>query len=197
VTLTPVQAVSAAPGILRQTVTGNDATSALSNSVTYVMQRIREIDSVAIIVQRTPQQIGYRSPLQLVEDPPAGIVPRVLWPGKPLNLTGYDFGEEYFGESPTVYTSTAETFLGGLYMYGGWMPMLAGMFLLGCGIRLLDGQIDVRTNPHGILFVVLVFSPLIMSENDWSTLLSSIPATGFTWLLAVFITFKRRNPRGG
>jgi hypothetical protein len=197
VTLTPVQAVSAAPSILRQTVTGNDATSALSNSVTYVMQRIREIDSVAIIVQRTPQQIGYRSPLQLVEEPLAGIVPRVLWPGKPLNLTGYDFGEEYFGESPTVYTSTAETFLGGLYIYGGWLPMLAGMFLLGCGIRLLDGQIDVRTNPHGILLVVLVFSPLIMSENDWSTLLSSIPATGFTWLLAVFITFKRGNPRGG
>jgi hypothetical protein len=69
--------------------------------------------------------------------------------------------------------------------------------LLGCGIRLLDGQIDVRTNPHGILFAVLVFSPLIMSENDWIALLSSIPATGRTWLLAVLITFNRRNSRGG
>jgi hypothetical protein len=195
VTLTSVQAVSTAPGILRQTVTGNGVTSALSSSVTYVMQRIREIDSVAIIVQRTPQQIGYRSPPQLVEGPLAGIVPRVLWPGKPLNLTGYEFGQEYFDESPTYHTSTAETFVGGLYIYGGWVPMLAGMFLLGCGIRLLDGQIDVRTNRHGILFIVLVFSPLIMSENDWSTLLSSIPATVFTWLLAVFITFKRRSPR--
>lgn len=197
VTLTSVQAVSTAPGILRQTVTGNGVTSALSSSVTYVMQRIREIDSVAIIVQRTPQQIGYRRPLQLVEGPLAGIVPRVLWPGKPLNLTGYEFGQEYFDESPTYHTSTAETFVGGLYIYGGWVPMLAGMFLLGCGIRLLDGQIDVRTNRHGILFVVLAFSPLIMSENDWSTLLSSIPATVFTWLLAVFITFKRRSPREG
>ena len=61
VTLTPGQAVSTAPEILRQTVTGYSTTSVLSNSITYMLQRIREIDSVAI-VQRTPQQIGFRSP---------------------------------------------------------------------------------------------------------------------------------------
>ena len=81
-TLTPGQAVSTAPEILRQTVTGNSATSALSSSITYLLQRIREIDSVAIIVQRTPQQIGFRSPLQLIEAPLAGIVPRVAVAGQ-------------------------------------------------------------------------------------------------------------------
>jgi hypothetical protein len=155
------------------------------------MQRIREIDSVAIIVQRTPQQISFRSPLQLIEGPLAGIVPRLLWPGKPLNLTGYEFSREYFGEPSTVYTSTSDTFVGGLYLYGGWLPMLAGMFLLGCVVRLLDDQLDVRANRHGIFLVLLLFPQLVTSESDWGTILSSIPATAFVWLLAIVVTFGR------
>lgn len=194
VTLTPGQAVSVAPEILRQTVTANGATSVLSSSFTYLMQRIREIDSVAIIVQRTPQQIGFRSPLQLVEAPLEGIVPRVLWPGKPLNLTGYEFSQEYFDLPPTVYTSTPDTFVGGLYLYGGWLPMLAGMFVLGCGVRLLDDQFDVRANRHGIFLVLLLFPQLVTSESDWGTFLSSIPATAFVWLLAIVVTFRRAQP---
>lgn len=191
VTLTPDQAVSVAPEILLQTMTGNAGISALSDSVTYLMQRIREIDSVAVIVQRTPQQIGFRSPSQLIEGPAAGVIPRALWPGKPLNLTGYEFNQEYFGEPSSIYTSTAETFVGGLYLYGGWLPVLAGMFILGCAVRLLDDQFDARTNPHGILLVLLLFPLLVIGENDWSTVLSSIPATAFVWLLAIVITFGR------
>ena len=191
VALTPGQAVATAPEILRQTVTGNSAAFVLSNSTTYMMQRIREIDSVAIIVQRTPQQISFRSPKQLIEGPLAGIVPRLLWPGKPLNLTGYEFGQKYFGEPSTVYTSTPDTFVGGLYLYGGWLPMLAGMFLLGCVVRLLDDQLDVRTNRHGIFLVLLLFPQLVTGEADCGTILSSIPATAFVWLLAIVVTFGR------
>lgn len=191
VTLAPGQAVSTAPEILRQTVTGNSATSILSSSITYTMQRIREIDSVAIIVQRTPQQIGFRSPLQAIEAPLEGIVPRVLWPGKPLNLTGYKFSQEYFGLPSNVYTSTPDTFIGGLYLYGGWVPMLTGMFLLGCMVRLLDDRLDVRANRHGIFLVLLLFPQLAISESDWGTVLSSIPATAFVWLLAIVVTFGR------
>jgi len=191
VTLTPAQAVSVAPEILQQAVTGNSVTSALSSSTTYLLLRIREIDSVAIIVQRTPQQVSFRSPMQLIEGPLAGIVPRLLWPGKPLNLTGYEFSQEYFGEPPTVYTSTSDTFVGGLYLYGGWPPMLAGMFLLGCVVRLLDDQLDVRANRHGIFLVLLLFPQLVTGEGDWGAVLSSIPATAFVWLLAIVVTFGR------
>jgi hypothetical protein len=156
-----------------------------------MLQRIREVDSVAIIVQRTPQQIGFRSPVQLIDGPVAGIVPRLLWPGKPLNLTGYEFSQEYFGEPSTVYTSTPDTFVGGLYLYGGWVPMLAGMFLLGCMVRLLDDQFDVRANRHGIFLVLLLFPLLVTGEVDWGSVLSSIPATAAVWLLAIVVTFGR------
>ena len=132
VTLTTGQAISAAPEILRQTVTSNSAPSTLASSATYLMQRIREIDNVAIIVQRTPVQIGFRSPLQLVTAPLAGIVPRALWPGKPLNLTGYEFNQEYFDRPSTVYSFTPETFVGGLYLYGSTPRTLGVSGFLGC-----------------------------------------------------------------
>ena len=191
VTLTPGQAVSAAPEIFQRTVTDNSAPSVLSNSITYLISRIREIENVAIIVQRTPQQIGFRSPLQLIEAPLEGIVPRILWPGKPLNLTGYEFSQEYFDLPSTQYTSTPDTFVGGLYLYGGWLPMLTGMLVLGCVVRLLDDQLDVQANRHGIFLVLLLFPQLVTGESDWGTVLSSIPATAFVWLLAIVVTFGR------
>ena len=191
VALTTGQAVSLAPEILQYTVTGNSAISLLSSSSTYLMQRIREIDNVAIIMQRTPQQIGFRSPLQLIESPVEGFVPRILWPHKPLNLTGYEFGQEYFDLPSFLITFTPETFVGGLYLYGGWLPMLAGMFLLGCAVRLLDDQLDVRANQRAIFLVLLLCPLVIYGEADWGTVVSSIPATAFVWLLSIAVTFGR------
>jgi hypothetical protein len=72
--------------------------------------------------------------------------------------------------------------------------MLAGMFMLGCAVRLLDDQLDVRANPHGIFLVLLVFPLLVTGENDWGSVLSSIPATAAVWLLAIVVTFGRARP---
>ena len=60
-TLSTRQALDAAPSILRQTIgTGN--AGVLSSSATFLLSRIREIDSPAIIMQRTPGEIGFASP---------------------------------------------------------------------------------------------------------------------------------------
>ena len=48
--------------ILRQTIAGSDALTTLPDSVTYLLQRLREIDGPAIILQRTPAQVSYSSP---------------------------------------------------------------------------------------------------------------------------------------
>ncbi len=192
-TLSPSQAVSAAPTIFKQAVVGHNVVTVLPQSIDYLMQRIRQIDSSAIIVQRTPRQIGFLSPVQLVEEPAAGMVPRAAWPNKPIMLSGYLFGQEYFGLPSSLYTSTADTVVGGLYMYGGWIPVLVGMFLIGCGIRLLDDILDVRLNPHSIFLVLLLFSILVEGQNDWQTILGTIPATSFVWLLSVALTFGARR----
>jgi hypothetical protein len=193
VTLTPGQAVAAAPGILRQTVSGQSVRTVVPESVSYLMQRIREIDSPAIIVQRSPGQVPFVSPLQLVEGPVVDMVPRALWPGKPVLVGGYQFGQQYFGLPSTIYTSTPDTMIGGLYWHGGWIPVIAGMFLFGCCVRLLDDVLDVRANPHAAFLVLLLFGQLVGGEEDWQGVISAVPATLVVWLLAVAVTFRRRS----
>jgi len=191
-TLTARQAVSQAPEILRQTLTGHSPIDVVPDSVTYLMQRIREIDSPAIILQRTPEQVPFSSPAQLVEAPVADVVPRAVWPGKPTLNTGDQFSQQYYG-LPAGLTSSAITPVGDFYRHGGWVVVIAGMFVLGCGIRLLDEVLDVRANPHAIFLVLLLFPALVKSEDDWVSLVAGIPGTLLLWLLAVGLTFRARR----
>jgi hypothetical protein len=188
-------AVAAAPTILKDTVTNNSIVTALPGSVDYLLQRIREIDSPAIIIQRTPGQVGYLNPVQLVEAPVAEVVPRAIWPSKPIVTVGYRISQDYYGFSSNVYTSSAVTPVGGLYMYGGWIPVIAGMLVLGCGVRLLDEILDVRANPHAVFLVLLLFPTLVKNEVDWVSLLAGIPGTVAVWLLAVRLTFRQRSSK--
>jgi hypothetical protein len=192
-TLSTSQAIEEVPGILRQTVTTGNAGGVLGYSAGLMLGRIREINTPAIIMQRTPMQIGFLSPLQLVEGPIVALVPRALWPGKPIYDSGYQVSQEYYGLPSTVYTSSSVTPVGDLYRHGGWIPVILGMFLLGCGVRFLDDVLDVCGNPHSALLFLLLFPSLVNQENDWVGMLSGIPGILLTWLLAVCITFRRRR----
>lgn len=193
VTLSPSEAIHEAPGIFRQTLAGHSVITALPKSAIYLLQRTREIDSPAIIMQRTPGQIAFSSPFQLIEAPLVDIVPRAIWPGKPILATGYQFSQQYYDLSATVYTSSAITPIGDLYRHGGWIPVLVGMFLLGCGVRLLDDVLDVRVNAHAIFLVLLLFPSLVNGEDDWATFLAGISVTVVIWLLALAVTFRARH----
>ena len=189
--LTASQAVGIAPGILRQTLGRSSLATALPHSLDYMALRIREIDSVAIIMQRTPDQIGFRSPVELIVEPLAGLVPRALWPGKPIALTGLQVTQEFYESPPD--SATDDTLVAGFYWYGGWLPVLAGMFLIGCAVRLVDEVLDVRNNPQAIFFTLLLFPTVVRAEDDWLSIITSIPATIFVWLLAVALTFRSRE----
>jgi hypothetical protein len=192
-TLTTVQAVSAAPDILRETVAGRGVYSELSTSADFLLQRIQEIDSPAIILQRTPSQIAFSSPVQLVDAPVAALVPRAIWPSKPILDTGYQFSQDYYELPSTIYTSSSITPVGDLYRHGGWLPVMVGMLLLGSMVRLLDDVLDVRANPHAIFLVLLLFPSLVKGEQDWVTLLAGIPATVLIWVFSVRLTFCARS----
>ncbi len=193
VTLTPSQAIAAAPSIAANTFTAHDPLTVIPGAVGYMAQRIREIDNPAIIVQRTPGQIRFRDPAQLILGPVAGMVPRALWPGKPIGLTGYLFSQEFLELPSTVITATPDTMIGGFFWYGGWVVVIVGMFVFGAALRLLDDVIDVTVNPQGTFLILLLFPSLVGGEEDWPSILSAFPATAFVWLLAVALTFRIRH----
>lgn len=194
-TLSTSQAITAAPGIFGKVLSNDVSPSVIGSSATYIAQRIREIDSPAIIIQRTPSQIPYSSPVQLVVGPIADMIPRALWPGKPILDVTYDFGQQYYELPSSSYTSTAITPEGDLYRHGGLIPVLAGMCLLGCGVRILDDLFDVRASLHAAFLVIVAAPELIGSETDWITLLAGFPAYIILWLLAIRISFQRNELR--
>jgi hypothetical protein len=193
VTLGVGQAVAAAPSILNQVVSADRSPLVIGDSVNYLAHRVQEIDSPAIILQRTPGQIPYSSPAQLAEAPIADLIPRALWPGKPILATGYEFNQEYFEQPTYVYTSSAITPEGDLYRHGGWIPLIAGMFMLGCGIRVLDDVLDIRASAHAALLVILLFPDVVKSEDDWITLLAGLPGLFILWIAVVVFSFARRQ----
>ena len=193
VTLSAGQAVAEAPRILGHTATLHNMATALPSSVNLVLGRIELIQSPAIILQRTPAQIGFLSPVQLIEAPVLGVAPRAIWPGKPRDLTGYQFTQAYFGAPSTLYSWAAVTLVGDLYRHGGWIPVLVGMSLIGGVTRLLDDIIDVRSNPHTIFLVLLFFPTLVQGQTGWLPTVSSIPETVLLFLLTVHLTFGLRR----
>ena len=192
-TLSASQAVDAVPGILRQTVATGNIAGVFWSSADFILGRISEIESPAIIVQRTPSQVGFESPAQLVEAPIVDLVPRAVWPGKPIQDSGYQIGQIYFDTPSTIYTSFAVTPVADLYRHGGWIPVIVGMFLFGCGIRFLDEVIDVADNPHSVFLFLLLFPILVKQEDDWVGTLSIIPETLLVWLLAIYLAFRKRR----
>jgi len=185
--LAPAQALAAAPVILRGAVTSGPAQ--VPRSVAYLAQRMRETGAPAIVMQRTPSQIPYASPVLLATGPAAALIPRVVWPGKPVLATGYQFSEEYYGTGPGLYSSAAVTPLADLYRHGGWVPAVAGMFLLGAAVRVLDDVMDARRSPHAMLLVLLLFPGVVKGETDWATLIAGIPAMLVTWRVVVAFAF--------
>lgn len=185
-------AIATAPAILGQVMASDLSLAGLGKSARLLAVRVRSEDSPAIIVQRTPGQIPYASPGLLAEAPLLDVIPRILWPGKPVLDAGYQFSQQYFELPPSVYTSSDVTPEGDLWEHGGWVPVVAGMLLLGCIVRVLDDMTDARRGPHGGFLVILLFPAIVQAGDDWGGLLAGIPGLVVLWGAVVAYSFRRR-----
>jgi hypothetical protein len=197
VALSTGQAVASAPAIASQVLDDDLSPSSLGQSADFLATRIRSIDSPAIILQRTPSQIPYGNPAQLLVSPVLDVIPRALWPGKPVLATGLQMSQEYFELPPQIDTSSDITPEGDLYRHGGWFWLVAGMFLLGCGLRIFDEGTDLRRSVHGAFLMLLLFPTIVMAGTDCATLLAGIPGMVLLSLAVVATCFKRRTATAG
>jgi len=192
VTLSTSEAVAAAPAIASQVAATDVSTAVLGESASYLAGRIRTIDTPAIITQRTPSEIPYTSPAQLLIAPVVDLIPRIIWPGKPILTPGYQISQEYFQLPAQIYTSSNVTPEADLFRHGGWFPLIFGMFLLGCAIRIIDEVADLRRGVHGAFLIILLFPDIVQAGSDCATLLAGIPGMVLLWLAVVTLSFTRR-----
>ena len=67
------------------------------------------------------------------------------------------------------------------------------MFLLGCGIRIIDEAADLRRSVHGAFLIILLFPDIVQAGSDCATLLAGIPGMVVLWLAVVTLSFTRRT----
>jgi hypothetical protein len=162
---------------------GSDASSAAV--------RIRLIDNLALIVDKTPSQIPYRSLGELAAAPFVGFIPRLVWPDKPVRLSGYEFYTTYYeGQGQS---SSAITLEGSLYLYGGLWVLAIGMFAVGILTRVVDSVLNAVSDLHGALFFMVLFNVVIKQELDVASFLAGLVVFIVTWFVAVHLIFRSRT----
>jgi hypothetical protein len=183
--LTPAAALAVVPEIFSGTMHPESPGTVLPDSSENFLARVRLIDSVAVITQLTPSTIPYRSTSEFAYASVVGLVPRAVWPDKPVLASGYKFSQEYFGLPSTMYTSSAVTPVGDLYRHGGLPMVAAGALVLGAGCRLFDTLIQPEKDPRAIFFMLVFLPEIVKSELDVVTLIAGLPLEILTAVLGV------------
>ncbi|ONH61141.1 hypothetical protein CcI49_08560 [Frankia sp. CcI49] len=169
-------ALRSAPDLLSRTVSDRKSDDAESDGPTkYISGRLRGIDSIAIVVQRTPAIVPDRDIKDLMLAPILTAIPRALWPDKPIVVDGYTFNQEYYGTDASLYTAAAISPIADLYRYGGIIVVAAGMFVLGGFCRLIDDALHPFSDPRYVVIFVPVMLLLVSHERPYSDVLASLP----------------------
>lgn len=154
-------------------------------------ERLREIDNLAIIIQKTPGEIPYRPISEVALAPFTGLVPRLLWPDKPVRISGYEFYRDYYGGGGV--SASAITLEGSLYLYGGTAVLAIGMFLVGLLMRAVEGALNAKNDLHGALLFMVVAEVVVKQEADVASFLAGIVVFVLSWLLGAHMIFRNKT----
>ncbi len=178
-----------APEVLRATL-NKDPQDQLTWSLDYLGLRIREIDMFAVMVQMTPGYYPYEPARDYLAAPVLGVVPRLLWPSKPVLDSGYRFAARYLAVSGGTYTAAAVPPAADLYGHGGVVVVVMGMFALGALARLVDRTL----HPGRDLRLAIIYFPLFLtltkSEADITSLIASLPVQLLTAVVVCRLAFR-------
>ncbi|PZS07612.1 MAG: hypothetical protein DLM64_14600 [Solirubrobacterales bacterium] len=162
---------------------------ALSQAYRYGAGRFRNIDSVALIVARTPSVFPFAGGKDYFALPAIILVPRALWPQKPSLTTGGDFSHTYWEIPSSVQTATPLTQTGDLYRNFGLVGVVVGMLLWGLAVGAWQRLAWRLHSPRfAVVFIYSLVYTIAGIESDLPELIAqsakALPAVALVaWLL--------------
>ena len=156
---------------VRRDGTSQDGTSATETGV----RRISHTWLFAHVVAKSPSEVPFwrgetYKPLL------TAMIPRAVWPDKPLEVTGGLFGKRYDLLEPTSMTSLNLPWHIETYVNFGSVGVLIGMALIGCFLALLDKILNApgrRELEMGIGLGILM--PLTFQDSNFSVMVGTLP----------------------
>ena len=164
---------------------GAATSTSSTDSARSTSYRLTRIGDVAVILQKTPSTIAFKSPWDLAAGPILGLVPRTAWPGKPVLDAGYQMTSVYYDLPPSVHSSSALTPYGDLWRHGGMPAVMIGMLVLGGFMRAVDARSgDSGDDPRLLFLPMLLLVSLIKQEMDYLAFTAALASILFATTVA-------------
>jgi hypothetical protein len=145
------------------TVQDIDRSTALS--VEKLTKRMRQIENVAVVLRDTPRPFPHTNGRALPEAVVIALVPRVLWPDKPILDAATTFPQLYLGQAADSRSGTGPSHFGDLYRNFGLVGVLLGMGVLGAVFAAL-GRLADRGGLRTLLILAFTLTVLTRIEDS-------------------------------
>jgi len=151
--------------------------------------RVAHLDALSRIIELTPSSVPYwngETYLPLFTK----FIPRFLWPEKPEERLGQEFGHRYgiLDQTDSV-TSVNLPWISEMYANFGPTGVILGMALVGVLLRYLEMKFNrKRMNILQAVFGLTVMLPLFYQESNLSLMVGGIllQVIVFYWLFRLF-----------
>jgi hypothetical protein len=181
----------------------------------FLTTRLRLIDDVAVIRARTPGVYPYGDGQRYLYLPAIVLVPRAVWPDKPVLNDGLEFSHSYWQLPPGVRSLTPITQVGDLYRNFGLTGVVAGLALWGAVLGFFTSMIGRRESLRmQVVYVVALATAVLFVETDlpevlagaartlpvaalvaWAVLPGPASRPGYRRVLALLSSMRERGPR--
>lgn len=154
-----------------------------------IFLRYRLIDHLALIDARTPETYPYAGGRRYAQLPALVLVPRALWPDKPVLQDSLEFSHTYWEVPQTVTTSTPLTQPGDLLRNFGPVGVPVGLGVWGMIVAIFTRICLKRRSPRAeMIYIASLVSWITFVESDLPQLIAaafrSVPvAIVVAWLL--------------
>lgn len=160
-----------------------------------ISRRFYGFDSLTLAVGLTPSVYPHQNGATL-ENLAAGLVPRLLWPGKPQIGIGYWFAQVYWPvPQGATQVPQAVTHPGELWIDFGWAGVIVGMAALGLCYRFAVTAIRPGQSAAGTLLYPVVLLTVVVVDRDiplvYVTLVQRLAVTAIV-LAAGELIYRRR-----
>lgn len=154
-------------GLLASSVeaTAQDASASFPDAIETLGGRVRQIENVAVVVRDTPSVLPYTNGVEIPDAVAAAVVPRVVWPDKPIRAAHREFPQLYLRQPVTTRSSTGPSHFGDLYRNSGFAGVAIGMGLLSAIFARL-GRTAQRGGLRTVLIVAFIVSVLTRVESS-------------------------------
>lgn len=163
----PADMLSSSPQLLEEVLINfDDPNMYMETGYQAALGRASVIQNYALLLKYLDRTGDYWHGRYLWLLPALVVVPRVVWPSKPVANIGTWFAVNVWGQDPHIQSSVAITFPGDLHLQFGWPSLLVGMFLTGVVFRWLYERYARPRSDYSIFFYIFLFYHLGAHEAD-------------------------------